>query len=625
MSPETISSVFPERLIHPLPKRRLRERLSPDVADSIKFPPAHIPGTPLFYYPYNLKDEIAAAERTGALGRAGAAAAAAAAAAASPPAPMVASTAATAAGATATVHNTRATPRARADRDDDESVGFSRVVRLVSRSARSPQLLNPSPSESHQTVPSTASSVDGYDSFENTNNKKKRKVPTAGDTPHSGSYTSVDLRSATSGSSSTNNTHDDSLAGSPPSTTYSGPASFVSESPGISGPGRGRYGRSRNGRTPLHPLSDANSNWAGRHGKMRPSWLAQFDSDPVLAKPGKTGIISSAIADAAEKQASHDQEDTGFYHQQSSTASTPASAQFTFTCTSQVPGNLTWPGSDPKTHPSSAYWQHNRFRGAAPGQAASTMADADSGQAAGEPTATAGGLPGDADQGRPGHQPTRKKKPRSKISHELDKQARERRRLQQEQNALNPPTEDAYICPFCEYENIHGYKPRFLIRSFEMKERKKRLEAERRQRLLDKAKARARKGRKATKAGASATAATAKNGNGTAPDAPPHDTHSDDASHDAPGNNGYDYDDADGGQNGGRGEDGDEDGDGDGDGVGDGEEDCDDGAASAPGDEVGNSGGQGETKLPAPAVAPRDDPQPRTNLAVNGRLGTGEH
>ncbi|CAK7237077.1 hypothetical protein SCUCBS95973_009825 [Sporothrix curviconia] len=98
-----------------------------------------------------------------------------------------------------------------------------------------------------------------------------------------------------------------------------------------------------------------------------------------------------------------------------------------------------------------------------------------------------------------------KEKEAMKLRQELRKQVRDRRRNQQELNAARPtPEADIYICPFCEYENITGYKPR-LIYEFEMKERKKRLEMERRQREQrnkEKARNRNRKGRKATKAAA---------------------------------------------------------------------------------------------------------------------------
>src|SRR3979411_588784 len=58
LSPDPMSSIYPDRPIRPLPKRRLRERLSPDVAESIKYPPAPKTTTPLFYHPYNLREEV---------------------------------------------------------------------------------------------------------------------------------------------------------------------------------------------------------------------------------------------------------------------------------------------------------------------------------------------------------------------------------------------------------------------------------------------------------------------------------------------------------------------------------------------------------------------------------------
>ena len=91
---------------------------------------------------------------------------------------------------------------------------------------------------------------------------------------------------------------------------------------------------------------------------------------------------------------------------------------------------------------------------------------------------------------------SRTKKLRKRINKDLEEQARARKREQEAINYQTPPGDDMYICPFCEFEAINGYKPKTLIRGFEMKERKKQLEAERRQRLLEKAKARGRKGKK---------------------------------------------------------------------------------------------------------------------------------
>lgn len=61
----------------------------------------------------------------------------------------------------------------------------------------------------------------------------------------------------------------------------------------------------------------------------------------------------------------------------------------------------------------------------------------------------------------------------------------------------NPPKiEDIWICEFCEYERIFGEPPRALIREYEIKDRRARLEEADRKRLLEKAKFKGRKGKK---------------------------------------------------------------------------------------------------------------------------------
>ncbi|EFX01890.1 hypothetical protein CMQ_4961 [Grosmannia clavigera kw1407] len=468
--------VFPDRLIYPLPKRRLRERLSPNVADSIQFPPAHVSGSPFFYYPYSLKDDVPAAlERANVLNHR--------------------RTATTPPG-TALYPDASNSLQVRRDSDGDGPLNSSRVVRLVNRISRHQPTLIPSPPDSQQAAPSAASSVDGYDSFENTNNKKKRKIPTAGDASHAGSYTSTDIHSVSSGPLSTT-TNDDTLSGGSLSSAYSGSASFVAAAPGISGPGRGRYGRNRNGRKPLRPLPEAGSNWSGRNGKSQPPWPTPLEADRMPTHSTSTGIISNAIANA-EKQASREQENTTHVREQPSVMSSPASAQFTFTCTSQVPGNLMWPGSDPKIPTGSSQWQQGRLRGGH-GQPGSEGGRDKSLDRSDEPDAAGRSLRGsDGSEAKLSEKAALKK-----LDRELAKQARERKRIQQRQNAVTSPSSEFYICPFCEYESFYKKKPKSFIRSFELRERKKREQAEERQRLLDKAKARGRKGKKAARAATS--------------------------------------------------------------------------------------------------------------------------
>ncbi len=248
MSPDAVSP-YPERPIRPLPKRRLRERLSPDVAESITYPPAPKTTTPLFYHPYNdIREEPAA---------------------------------------NGVIESQHPSERERADEiernyitrrigddlesDEDEAAYRSRIYSRHSadttgrsyRYVQKPDPKHPNP----QPPASTASSADGYDSFENTNNKKKRKIPTPGDSNLNGVHLSGDV--AGNGISGPEDLIEDvgSSAGA-----YQQTSGMVGQ--GISGPGRGRYGRIRNGRSPLRTLSDASSNWGNsRTAKQRqPAW-----------------------------------------------------------------------------------------------------------------------------------------------------------------------------------------------------------------------------------------------------------------------------------------------------------------------------------------------------------------
>jgi len=242
-SPDAISP-YPDRPIRPLPKRPLRERISPDVAQSIKYPPAPKTTTPLFYYGYNLRED---------------------------------------AGADGVAESQHPTERKRVDEternyisrrngnvldsDEDEQAFRSRIYSRPSadtagrsyRYVQKPDSKHPDP----QPPASTTSSVDGYDSFENTNNKKKRKIPTPGDSNLNGVHLSSDL--ASMGISGPEDLIEEVSNGVG---SYHSPGSGQ----GISGPGRGRYGRIRNGRSPLRTLSDGTSNWGnGRSSKQRQS------------------------------------------------------------------------------------------------------------------------------------------------------------------------------------------------------------------------------------------------------------------------------------------------------------------------------------------------------------------
>lgn len=269
MSSPDPASPYPDRPIRPLPKRPLRERISPDVAQSITYPPAPKTTTPLFYYGYNPREET---------------------------------------GPSGVVESQHPTERKRVDEaernyisrrngdtvdsDEDEQAYRSRVYSRPSADAAGrsyryvqkpdPKYQNPQPPTS------AASSVDGYDSFENTNNKKKRKIPTPGDSSLTGVHLSSDL--AGMGISGPEDLNEDIGSGV---SSYHSPG--VGQ--GISGPGRGRYGRVRNGRSPLGTLSDATSNWGnGRSTKQRQSPWTSASKYSVKWRRPLTNISKTKVA-----------------------------------------------------------------------------------------------------------------------------------------------------------------------------------------------------------------------------------------------------------------------------------------------------------------------------------------
>ena len=252
MSPDSTSSLFPDRPIRPLPKRTIRQRLSPEVAKTIKYPPAPQNIPPLFAYPYNAKED------SGILG--------------SEPPSVTNRENASQLGQEAALRRNGLS----GEYHEESLVGQARRA-LISRpfqdgAFRTPQRPQRPLQARHNAIqppPSATSSVDGYDSFENTNNKKKRKIPTAGESILNGTHVLND--SSALGMPSPPTTGDegpgDSTSTVPTPYYQSGGASVSTQ--GISGPGRGRYGRTRNGRSPLRTLPDPNNAWNGRTPKLR--------------------------------------------------------------------------------------------------------------------------------------------------------------------------------------------------------------------------------------------------------------------------------------------------------------------------------------------------------------------
>lgn len=112
--------------------------------------------------------------------------------------------------------------------------------------------------------------------------------------------------------------------------------------------------------------------------------------------------------------------------------------------------------------------------------------------------------PDQQNSGRRGNGNSRRRD-RRRLDKELDVAARHRRQLAAETYSYHPPKlEDIWICEFCEYERIFGEPPRALIRDYELKDRRVRQEIADRKRMLEKAKAKARKNKKSPKATAKA-------------------------------------------------------------------------------------------------------------------------
>ncbi|KAI1098010.1 hypothetical protein F4804DRAFT_141737 [Jackrogersella minutella] len=482
MSPESSSSLFPDRPIRPLPKRRLRERLSPDVAGSIQYPPAPQTTAPLFVYPYNSKEELAS------LG-------------AGPPNVAHRANAAELGQEAGARRNGLGTESV-----DHSLIGQARRAGLVSRplhdapghAIRAPLRQGQARQPNPQPPPSTASSVDGYDSFENSNNKKKRKIPTAGETILNGTHVLNDL-GALGVSSPTAAGDDGSLdASGVPSTPYYQSGGSTVGGAGISGPGRGRYGRVRNGRSPLRALPDQNGNWGNRNSNKLRSGGIQYPSAPIREN---SGIISSAIASAEKLQVPHGQENISLLHQETSLKTSPKSAQFTFTFDSQNP--VSWPGSDP-TPSNMAHFQPLNIP--ADYRETYTCIGANIPVPNGSTTsASSGGVQpgakgtGNETGGGPAQANTAPKKAKRR-GNSLVQAAKQRRRETEFQNFQHPPAvEDIWICEFCEYERIFGRAPEALIRQYEIKDRRRRRDEAERRRLLEKAKMKSRKGKKASK------------------------------------------------------------------------------------------------------------------------------
>lgn len=248
----TFSNLYPNRPIRPLPKRRLRERLSPEVAETIRYPPSTRP-TSIFYppYPTDTSEEYRGHEP------------ASAGAPDDESGDEVRQFVGAGSGRQNTTHN-----EVTEDNRESRTAMVTRAPPEISNAYSSPRQQPKTENTRHTStiLPPSDLSADGYESFENTNNKKKRKIPTAGDSSLGGSHSVSDSGTVpVSAGLAATHTQGDGTA----NPQYAALGGSSANSKGISGAGRGMFGRARNGRSPLRTLSNAN-NWTDRNSKMRP-------------------------------------------------------------------------------------------------------------------------------------------------------------------------------------------------------------------------------------------------------------------------------------------------------------------------------------------------------------------
>ncbi|EXJ78458.1 hypothetical protein A1O1_08858 [Capronia coronata CBS 617.96] len=476
-SPDTPSTVFPERLIRPLPRRSLKSRLSQEAAESITYPPA-LPSSSLpTYTHYGENGEYPNDSKV-------------------------------------LVHHHSDGYEHDHDHDHDHDhehdhdhdhheddhehhdcphhhhhhchhddyeddlddlEGMVPVTHYFVDSPRSPQ----SPHHARYSTKSGTSGPDGYEAFENTNNKKKRKIPISGSLSlHHSAMTNELAHLSISGGK------DGSADDSYHTPKHSGSSSGL----GVQGAGRGRGNRKLQGRNPLGVSVN------GSNVRSGPSKYDLNMSANAKAEDSKDqGIISAAIANATallRKPLSKGQENMGVLDQQVKDAHT--NSQFTFTCETEAKGvtfpeqSLYSPGYSQRTNPAPSSQPAGYQKGAS-GPASATNAPPGPQQGAGTPTAA-------------GQANSQGKKPRRRKGDVYALAARQRKLQQEYNNLQHPPApEDIWICEFCEYESIFGEPPHALIRQYEIKDRKERRRLAEKRRLLEKAKLKGRKGRKQTK------------------------------------------------------------------------------------------------------------------------------
>lgn len=387
------------RPIRPLPKRRLRSRLSED-ANAALFGPPQQPTTPLFYFPYNNYVGDAALGGTG-----------------------------TPVGFGTGHHHIGDSLQDSSDEEDNSNASVSRGVgNDISGAAEG-----------------AAGQADSYEWSENTNNKKKRKIPTPANP---------------GGSTGGNGT---------------GGGSGSQSSPGFS-PTSTSTPRSRwksNGSTQRSPLSAISST---NHASLRRN-CRRYPSSPSTDSFAKRSTNGKPSADEplTPSKIKHHEDDGDL-----SGLPPPKQTQFTFVCESPVSASLAFSAPSHNTTsttrdlPGDSAGYQKAMHTTVGTQTSPSMSN----NAAYPPTP----------------QQTKKKSSNSRTANSRrDYALQQQRRRRQEAMGGGGNNGEIWICEFCEYESIFGEAPEALMRQYEIKDRRERRRLAEKRRLLEKAKQKGKK------------------------------------------------------------------------------------------------------------------------------------
>ncbi|TLD36047.1 hypothetical protein E2P81_ATG02936 [Venturia nashicola] len=469
--PDTTSPIT-GRAIRPLPKRRLRDRLSSEQSDTIQLPPHPPTSSPIFGHPYSTSEREHAEHR-----------------------PLRAGSGASIEAACECGAEHHQEEFSEDDEDDDRQRAMDMTRRNGDFLGEGLAANRQENWESKHAAPESTSSRDDreYDDHfeERTANKKKRKIPQS-----NAHHSTLSADMANMGLTQ----RADSMEGREDFAHHTGPgASYDNHGPSTPSPtgsgaasGRSKYGRSGRGSLDRRPLgASTNGLNAGSKGRVHPV------STKLGTSPVEPGIISAAIANAQQTPTTPTKGQENISLLQQHTKSPQSTSDFTFTPegenrpvwpVQQMPGAFE-PSQPPRQGERPGYRRNGVAHGTqtSPNMNGATHPTQNPNQAQGQATAAAQPPP-------PPLSPKSKKKRRNRA---LQMAARKRKVQQEYKNYHNPPQRgDITICEFCEYEAIFGTPPLALIRQYEIKDRKERKRIAERQRLLEKAKMKGRKGKK---------------------------------------------------------------------------------------------------------------------------------